>query len=357
MASVRSDTVERNLKRWCGSTNRAPALAVLIIVEELDNFQIVGDCYRLGHSVIICQSIGGRFSNWKYGFVLPLGDAADDRDLAVVAEDSGWDGFFVWEPVWGYDAWVQLAAAATVTKRIRLGTMLSPVSRMRPWKLAGETVALDRLSNGRLILSVGPGSVDSGFEEFGEETDRRKRAELVDEGLDILTGLWKGQPFSYDGKHYNVKPTNFYPPKPPVQKPRIPIWIVGAWPRMKSMRRVLRYDGLLPMVIAKDGAQQATPSDIRSMKQYVEKNRKLSTPFDVVVEGRTPGNDPQKARATIRPWQEAGATWWIETMWNEMDNRDLKQLVTKRLKQGPPKGVKSRNERIVRHSLTSTKLM
>jgi alkanesulfonate monooxygenase SsuD/methylene tetrahydromethanopterin reductase-like flavin-dependent oxidoreductase (luciferase family) len=150
----------------------------------------------------------------KYGFVLPLGDPGDGRDLALVAEESGWDGFFVWEPVWAYDAWVLLAAAATVTKRIRLGTMLSPVSRMRPWKLAGETVALDRLSNGRLILSVGLGAIDTGFEEFGEEIDRRTRAELVDEGLDILTGLWQGQPFSYRRKHYTIKPTKFYPPKP-----------------------------------------------------------------------------------------------------------------------------------------------
>jgi len=150
------------------------------------------------------------------------------------------DGFFVFEPVWGFDAWVALAAAAVRTERIRLGTMLSPLSRMRPWKLASETVSLDHLSGGRLILSVGLGAVETGFVAFGEVTDRRTRAELVDEGLEVLTGLWAGQPFRYEGQHYRIEPTGFFPPPPPVQRPRIPIWVVGAWPRPKSMARAVR---------------------------------------------------------------------------------------------------------------------
>ena len=137
----------------------------------------------------------------KYGFVLPIGGPRDAADLAYEAEQDGWDGFFVWEPVWGFDAWVMLAAAAVRTGRIKLGTMITPVSRMRPWKLASETVALDHLSQGRLILSAGLGAINNGFAEFGEETDRKVRAELLDEGLEILTGLWKGQPFRYEGKH------------------------------------------------------------------------------------------------------------------------------------------------------------
>src|SRR5215216_5126040 len=138
----------------------------------------------------------------QYGFVLPAGDARTAAEYARAAEQAGWDGFFVWEPVWGIDAWVSLTAAAMRTERIRLGTMLTPLSRMRPWKLASETATLDRLSNGRVILAVGLGAIDTGFAEFGEVTDRKTRAELLDEGLEILTGLWQGQPFSYDGKHY-----------------------------------------------------------------------------------------------------------------------------------------------------------
>src|SRR4029450_7174455 len=101
---------------------------------------------------------------------------------AELAERAGWDGFFVWEPIWGVDAWVCLAAAAMRTERIRLGTMLSPLSRMRPWKLASETATLDNLPGGRVILAVGLGALAAGFAEFGEVTERRTRAELLDEG-------------------------------------------------------------------------------------------------------------------------------------------------------------------------------
>jgi alkanesulfonate monooxygenase SsuD/methylene tetrahydromethanopterin reductase-like flavin-dependent oxidoreductase (luciferase family) len=104
----------------------------------------------------------------KYGFVLPRGDAQTAAKFAHQAEESGWDGFFVWEPVWGIDAWVCLTAAAMRTNKIHLGTMLTPISRMRPWKLASESATLDNLSNGRVILSVGLGAVDTGFVTFSE---------------------------------------------------------------------------------------------------------------------------------------------------------------------------------------------
>jgi hypothetical protein len=206
---------------------------------------------------------------------------------------------------------------------------------MRPWKLASETATLDNLSNGRVILAVGLGAVDTGFAEFGEVTDRKQRAELLDEGLDILTGLWRGQPFSYTGKHYTVKPTSFMPPPPTVQQPHIPIWVVGAWPSTKSMQRVLRYDGLLPAVLDKQGKvsmSRATPDEIRAMKFYIEQNRTETTPFDIIVEGETPSNDRGKSGAIVRPYEEAGATWWIESMWTKPEPEKL----LARLQSGPP---------------------
>src|SRR5512136_1975247 len=115
----------------------------------------------------------------KYGFVLPYGDARTAANLAREAEQAGWDGFFVWEPVWGIDAWVALTAAAMRTERIKLGPVLTPLSRRRPWKVANETATLDNLSNGRLILPVGLGDPDE-LRPFGEETDRKTRAELLD---------------------------------------------------------------------------------------------------------------------------------------------------------------------------------
>ncbi len=277
-------------------------------------------------------------TNLKSGLVFPGGPARTAAEFAREAEKAGWDGFFVWEPVWGVDAWVTLAAAAMRTRRIRLGTMITPLSRMRPWKLASETVTLDHLSNGRVILAVGLGATDTGFESFGEVTDRKTRAELLDEGLEVLTGLWRGQPFHYDGKHYKIKEATFFPPPPPVQSPRIPIWVVGAWPRAKSMRRVLRYDGLLPNPMTPEGKhRKLTPKDIREMKAFVEANRTETTPFDIVVEGTTPGGNGKRAAAIVRKWADAGATWWIEAMWGTVGKRDGLKAVLQRIQQGPPK--------------------
>ena len=273
----------------------------------------------------------------KFGFVLPKGDAQIAAEFARQAEESGWDGFFVWEPVWGIDAWVSLSAAAMVTKHIKLGTMLTPLSRMRPWKLASETATVDNLSNGRLILSVGLGAVDTGFADFGEITNRKTRAELLDEGLQILTGLWSGKPFHHAGKHYQVRVTKdtFQPPPPPVQKPHPPVWVVGAWPHINSMRRALRYDGLLPNVMGEDGKVRLSPpsaEEIQQMHEFIADHREQDTPFDVVVEGQTPGDDPGAAAKIILPYEQAGATWWIEALWSI---QDLEKVLA-RIQQGPP---------------------
>lgn len=274
----------------------------------------------------------------KYGFVLPYGDARTASDFAFEAEQAGWDGFFVWEPVWGWEAWMMLTAAAMRTERIRLGTMITPVSRMRPWELASKTVTLDHLSNGRVILAVGLGAIDTGFAEFGEETDRKMRAELLDEGLDILTGLWRGQPFNYNGTHYHIKETKFYPPPPPVQQPSIPIWVVGAWPREKSMQRVLRYDGLLPNVMDDQGQHlPPRPELIREMKLYIDANRTAVTSFDIVVEGKTPGDDPDRAAEIVRDWADAGVTWWIEALWGDPDQPVDYEAIRRRIQQGAPR--------------------
>jgi len=270
----------------------------------------------------------------RYGFVFPGGDPLTALRFGVEAEAAGWDAYFMWEPVWGVDPWVTLGAVAARTQRIRLGTMLTPVSRRRPWKLASETATLDALSDGRVILSAGLGALETGFANFGEVTDRKTRAELLDEGLDIVTGLWRGEPFNYAGKHYHVDAITHRPPPPLVQDPHIPIWVVGAWKREKSMQRVLRYDGLLPNIMDPDGPHgRVTPQQVADMKAYVAERRTLTTPFDIVIEGRTPGDDPEAARVQVRPLAEAGATWWLEAIWGA-PNLDI---VWDRLRQGPPR--------------------
>jgi alkanesulfonate monooxygenase SsuD/methylene tetrahydromethanopterin reductase-like flavin-dependent oxidoreductase (luciferase family) len=274
----------------------------------------------------------------RYGFVMPFGDAREVAEAARAAEGAGWDAIFVWEPVWGIDAWVCLTAAAMVTERIRLGTMLTPIARMRPWKLASETATLDNLSGGRVIVAVGLGAPDTGYAAFGEVTDRRERAERTDEGLAILTGLWAGQPFSFSGRHYTITPSDFSPPPPPVQRPRIPIWVVGAWPREQSMARALRYDGLLPSAFDADGkARQATPDELREMAAYAAERRDPGAPFDIIVEGETPGDDRAAGAAQVAPWAAAGATWWTETMWGAPREGSGMAAVRRRIDQGPPR--------------------
>jgi hypothetical protein len=275
----------------------------------------------------------------RYGFVLPTGDAGVAADLASEAELAGWDGFFVWEPVWGVDAWVSLTAAAMRTERIRLGTMISPVSRMRPWKLASETSTLDVLSGGRVTLSVGLGAPDTGFFSFGEETDRKTRAELLDEGLDVLTGLWRGQPFSYDGKHYHITPTEFAPAPAPVQQPRIPIWCVGAWPFEKSMARALKYDGLIPSVRGEGGdVRQPTPAELPAIVRDIAQRRSGGIAgYEIVVEGTTPADDRGRAAEQASEWADAGATWFNEAMWG-VEGVDVVGQLRRRIAAGPPRG-------------------
>ncbi|MFL5658730.1 MAG: LLM class flavin-dependent oxidoreductase [Ktedonobacteraceae bacterium] len=280
-----------------------------------------------------------RSNQMQYGFILPHGDIHTLAELANAAEVAGWDGVFYWDGIYikeagpMYDPWIVLAAMALRTERVRLGLILTPPSRRRPWKLARETVTLDHLSGGRLILPVGLGALeDGGFTKVGEITDRKQQAELLDESLEILTGLWSGKPFSFYGKHYHVEEMTFLPP--PMQSPRIPIWVVGAWPSQQSMRRVLRYDGLLPAkVTGGDAEASITPEDIRVMKAYIEEHRSQTTPFDIVQEGETPGEDREQARAIVRPYAEAGATWWTESRWSFPPIEELRR----RIRQGPPR--------------------
>lgn len=277
----------------------------------------------------------------RYGVVLPFGDGVDIHnigELAHEAEEAGWDGVFVWDGIFGVDPWVALAAIAMRTERVRLGPLVTPVSRRRPWKLFTETVTLDQLSNGRLILSVGLGALDTGFAKVGEETDRKIRAELLDEGLEILTGLWSGQPFSYNGKHYQVKDVTLQHPRNlPVQSPRIPIWVVAAWPRKKSMRRVLRYDGVLPIGKKYDGTYfHMIPTDISDMRTFIAEQRSQTTPFDIVMEAEYRYYDREQMVEIVCSYTEVGVTWWVENadLWKQHGGLEGMRA---RIKQGPPR--------------------
>jgi alkanesulfonate monooxygenase SsuD/methylene tetrahydromethanopterin reductase-like flavin-dependent oxidoreductase (luciferase family) len=252
--------------------------------------------------------------------------------LAVDAEDAGWDGFFIWDHLQGYgpvgDPLIALATIATRTSRIRLGAMITPLPRRRPWKVAKETVSLDHLSKGRLIVGVGLGNPPQEYSDFGEDPNTRVRAEKLDEGLDILKGLWTGEPFSYHGKHYQLKEMTFLPK--PVQRPRIPIWVAGFWPNKRPFRRAAHFHGVYP---TRNWPDSLTVDDLKLILNYVARHRNSTESFDVVVGGQTP-HDAETGSKIIRPWIRAGATWWSEDIngW-----RGSIEEMRNRICSGPPK--------------------
>jgi hypothetical protein len=277
----------------------------------------------------------------RYGFVLSGGTATEQLEQAVLADQAGWDAVFPYETGYGVDPWTLLAAIAQRTRRVRLGTMLTPLPWRRPWKLASQVVTLDHLSGGRAILAVGTGATDAVLGTTDEPVDVLTRAELLDEGIDVIAGLWDGR-LKFEGKHYHVdfepRREEFERTARPIQQPRIPIWVVGAWPRPKSMRRVLRCDGLLPMVMDPKGQRDMAPEDIRAMLLWLEEQGGVRPGFDVIHGGETPPNDPTVAAASIAPWAEAGVTWWLESRWQVAGGpEEQRRVLRERIEAGPPR--------------------
>jgi len=250
-----------------------------------------------------------------YGVTLPNGRACGDIhllvELACLAEDAGWDGVFLEDYIVHQgdgaiptcDPWVALAAIAVRTRHIRLGTSVTPVPRRRPWKLARETVTLDHLSHGRLVLGVGLGDVEeAGFARVGEVTDATERARRLDEALEVLLGLWSGTPFRYQGSCFQLETVTFLPT--PVQKPRIPIWVGGGWPLRGPSLRAARYDGcrLYPA-----GARSWTPDEVRALKAFVQSQRSASTPYEIAL---SPPREEDTGK--LKALADAGMTWLIE---------------------------------------------
>jgi alkanesulfonate monooxygenase SsuD/methylene tetrahydromethanopterin reductase-like flavin-dependent oxidoreductase (luciferase family) len=263
----------------------------------------------------------------RYGAVLPGGTAAEQLELALLAEESGWDGVFVWEAAYGPDAWSMLSAMAARTTRVRLGTMLTPLPWRRPWKVASQVATLDQLSGGRAILAVGVGATDTELPDTGEVTALRDRADRLDEGIDLIRMLWDGGT-SYHGQHYDYQTgrVDLSAATRPVQD-RIPIWVVGVWPAPKSMRRALRCDGVIPQYRLDD--REPAPDDARAVRAWLAEHGAPDV-FDVIADGETPADDAAAA-GTVASWAQAGCTWWLETRWEARDQmRD-------RLAAGPPR--------------------
>ncbi|HLO33448.1 MAG TPA: LLM class flavin-dependent oxidoreductase [Anaerolineales bacterium] len=279
----------------------------------------------------------------QYGLSLPnggpWGDARTLANLAGLAEDSGWNGVFledyiVWqsnEKVPTYDPWVALAAIALQTRHIRLGTHVTPLARRRPWKLAKETITIDHLSNGRLILGVGLGDTgesvgsDISFTHFNEMQNAKERAHMLDEALEVLVGLWSGEPFRYEGQYYQIKEITLLPR--PVQSPRIPIWVGGGFPLKGPLQRAARWDGICPY---KHKSHFLTPDDIRTLRDFIQGQRGSLDGYDIVTGGSARRPDWEAERDRIRSLAEAGITWWTEYIPPESGDIETVQSMIKR---------------------------
>jgi alkanesulfonate monooxygenase SsuD/methylene tetrahydromethanopterin reductase-like flavin-dependent oxidoreductase (luciferase family) len=216
---------------------------------------------------------------------------------------------------------------AMTTERIKLGTLVTPLPRRRPWKLARETATLDHLSNGRIILGVGIGSdIEKEYSCFGEAGDDRLHGAMLDEGLGVLVGLWSGEPFSYSGEYYNIQQAHFLPP--PVQSPRIPIWVADVWPHKRPLHRAAAWDGVVPFAVDR----ALTPDEIRNIVSYIKERRISPEPFDVAF--GFPDLDKNLTAEHLQAYAQAGVTWWLEcSSWNH----SLAE-VRERIRRGPPNG-------------------
>jgi hypothetical protein len=125
----------------------------------------------------------------------------------------------------------------------------------------------------------------------------------------------------------------------PVQQPRVPIWVVGAWPRPKSMQRALQWDGIIPTKMQRgEEAKPMQPADIQEMQQYIHNQREVASAFDIVMEGETPGDDPKRAQTIAQQYADVGVTWWLENMWDSPWKQGGVEGMRRRIQQGPPRG-------------------
>lgn len=285
----------------------------------------------------------------RFGLDVPTtGEYADPRTLAQLATEAevmGWDGFFIWDvllggatpPLPSVDPWIALTAVTLRTTRIHLGCFVLPLARHRPWLVARQLANLDHLSGGRIICAVGLGHQPRDFAAFAEPDDLATRARMLDEGLAVLTGLWQSDHFSFHGEHYALDDVTLA--SRPVQIPRIPIWVAAGWPHRAPFRRAARWDGACLKSYHQQRREPITPADLGECATFLATERQAPgadgpfnlEPFDLIASGESP-RDPAAAGAQVRPFGEAGATWWVE----EGLGFTLDEL-RERIRSGPPR--------------------
>jgi alkanesulfonate monooxygenase SsuD/methylene tetrahydromethanopterin reductase-like flavin-dependent oxidoreductase (luciferase family) len=278
----------------------------------------------------------------RTGLYVPLfGDWSEPArvvDLARQAEQAGWDGLFVSDHVYGgegipvCDAFVALAAVASVTTRIRFGTLVTPLARRRPWVVARQTTSVDHLSAGRMIFGAGIGEDEwqgemSAFAERAQDED--ERAGLLDESLAVLLAFWSGKAVRHDGEWLNVDTAAFLPT--PLQHPRIPVWVSARWPRRNPLRRAAHVDGIYPLFTEAD---PSLPPDVAEVRKIRDEVLRLGAPpsHDLVLRGAFGPKFGDEAIDKLMTLEQAGMSWWLESIGHD----EAVSSAIERVNAGPP---------------------
>jgi alkanesulfonate monooxygenase SsuD/methylene tetrahydromethanopterin reductase-like flavin-dependent oxidoreductase (luciferase family) len=271
------------------------------------------------------------FANFDY-----LSDVKTLIDLAVDAEKSGWDAVFLWDHVNlildGFggggphaDPWIALGLIAEHTESVLLGTSITPIARRRPTKLAREVLTVHQLAGDRFIFGAGAGVAPSEFDAFGDEVDLRLRADMLDEGLQILQELWSGKDIDHQGEHYHVKSSPFVS-----GGVDIPIWIAATWPNLRPFRRAAKYDGVF--AVKHDFVTPLTADEVAEMATYIANHRESDAAYNLSIAANTT-DDVQADLARAQSLEAAGANWWLDG--GNPGAESLESLRT-RVRRGPP---------------------
>ncbi|MGA8680155.1 MAG: LLM class flavin-dependent oxidoreductase [Acidimicrobiales bacterium] len=284
----------------------------------------------------------------KYGVFLPLvGELAEPSravNVAREAEGAGWDGLFVSDLVESReggatesDAFITLAAITSVTTRMQLGLVTPAADRRRPWVLARQSAVIDHLSQGRLIFGTGVGhaswyeglTVPESAARGGEED---ARTSLFEESLAVLLLCWSGDPVRHEGRWMQVDSPPFLPT--PLQRPRVPVWVTAEWPRRTPLRRAARLDGILPVFT--ENLDARVPPDTKDVRAIREELRRLDAPahHDLALRGVLGPRWSEQSVDHLRALENAGATWWFETV----EPGEAASSVFERVAAGPPEG-------------------
>jgi alkanesulfonate monooxygenase SsuD/methylene tetrahydromethanopterin reductase-like flavin-dependent oxidoreductase (luciferase family) len=252
-------------------------------------------------------------------FLPPFAEFAEPNRVVALSrqlEDSGWDGLFLWDHMLATpgmpvaDPWVIMAAVATVTERIRLGALVTPLPRRRPWVLSRQMATLDQLSDGRLIGGIGLGGDGwSEFSAFGEAVDPVIRGQMLDEALELVQRFLTGEAVSFHGSHYVVDSPPLLPR--PRQHP-LPMWGAVRWPNRRPLARIAKLDGCFPIFASSGGMPPPDPADIAALHtQLVDLGARSD--IDIAVECELSLEEPSSIPATVAALEHAGVTWILES--------------------------------------------